>query len=128
MRFEYLARGVDGRQRRRGSSALNLPGIGVDRDERREVPGHDLAANIIGFTGRDLTGLAGIEASYDELLRGVDGERTFEVGPAANLDHEIPGGYAQETPARPGRSLQLTIDRDLQFEVQRILAAADARR
>lgn len=121
--FEYLARGI---RVSTGDSvtALNLKGIGVVRDETRVVPGHDLAANLIGFTGRDLQGLGGIEASYNEQLRGIDGTRSFEVGQQEqNLDHEIPGGYHEETPARPGSSVRLTIDRDLQFEVQRILAA-----
>jgi cell division protein FtsI (penicillin-binding protein 3) len=120
--FEYLARGVPvatGEKVRE----LNLHGIGVRYDESRVVPGHDLAANLIGFTGRDLQGLAGLEASYNDLLRGVDGNRKYEIGQQeVNLDHEIPGGYHEETPARPGRTLQLTIDRDLQFEIQRILA------
>ena len=123
VRFEYLARGVSVEMGQR-VSALNLPGIGVRRDERRIVPGHDLAANVIGFTGRDLTGLGGLEASFDELLRGTPGVREFEVGRAhsnLSLDHEIPGGYHRETPARPGSSLQLTIDQDLQFEIQGIL-------
>jgi cell division protein FtsI (penicillin-binding protein 3) len=121
--FEYLARAVPvgiGET----VSTLNLPGIGVRRDESRVVPGQDLAANLIGFTGRDLQGLAGLEASYNDVLRGVDGSRRYEIGQQeVNLDHEIPGGYHEETPARPGRSLQLTIDRDLQFVIQRILAA-----
>ena len=130
VRFEYLARGDPGRHGPAGRSTLDLDGIGVRRDESRVVPGHDLAANLIGFTGRDLTGLGGLEASYDELLRGVDGQRVFEIGQPEgdlDLDHEIPGGYSEETPARPGSSLQLTIDRDLQFEVQRILGDADGR-
>ena len=121
--FEYLARAVPvgiGEK----VSTLNLPGIGVRRDESRVVPGQDLAANLIGFTGRDLQGLAGLEASYNDVLRGVDGSRRYEIGQQqVNLDHEIPGGYHEETPARPGRSLQLTIDRDLQFVIQRLLAA-----
>ncbi|MFD0593591.1 hypothetical protein ACFQZ4_14610 [Catellatospora coxensis] len=53
--------------------ALNLPGVIVKRDERRDMPGEDLAANLIGFTGTDLNGLAGIEARYDQLLRGATG-------------------------------------------------------
>ena len=122
--FEYLARGVSVATGER-VRALGLRGIGVDRDETRVVPGHDLAANIVGFTGHDLQGLAGLEAAYDELLRGVNGRRSFEVGQQeVNLDHEIPSGYREEIPAKPGRSLQLTIDRDLQFEVQRILGEA----
>jgi cell division protein FtsI (penicillin-binding protein 3) len=114
--FEYLARGVSvatGDQVR----ALGLPGIGVRRDESRVVPGHDLAANLIGFTGRDLQGLGGLEESYDGILKGIDGSARYEVGQGVvNLDQEIPGGYHEETPAQPGKSLQLTIDRDLQFE------------
>ncbi len=125
-RFEILARGVPvatGEQ----VVALNLRGVVVERDETRVVPGHDLAANLIGFTGRDLQGLAGLEASFNEVLRGVSGQRSYEIGQGeSNLDHEIPGGFTEEVPARPGRSLQLTIDRDLQFEVQRVLAAAMA--
>jgi len=124
--FEYLVRGVPVATGERVRQ-LDLAGIGVDRDETRVVPGHDLAANLIGFTGRDLQGLGGLEAAYDELLRGVNGRRSFEIGQEeANLDHEIPGGYREEIPARPGHSLQLTIDRDLQFEVQRILGEAMA--
>ena len=122
-RFEFLARGVpvDTGQE---VSALKLSGIGVRRDESRIVPGHDLAANVIGFTGRDLTGLAGLESSHNDVLRGVDGKRTFEIGQPdgeLSLDHEIPGGFNRETPARPGSTVRLTIDRDLQFEVQRVL-------
>jgi cell division protein FtsI (penicillin-binding protein 3) len=118
--FEYLARGVDLDTAER-IEALGLPGIGTGRDERREVPGHDLAANLIGFTSQDMNGLEGIEARYDEVLRGVDGEREFEIG-RGNLAKAIPGGYERETPAKPGSSLVLTIDRDLQYEVQRVLS------
>jgi cell division protein FtsI (penicillin-binding protein 3) len=123
VRFEYLARGIPVPM---GDTvaALKINGIGVRRDETRVVPGHDLAANLIGYTGSDLTGLGGLEESYDDVLRGVDGKRTFEIGlpdGPVDLGQEIPGGQHTETPARPGSSLVLTIDRDLQFEVQRIL-------
>jgi len=120
VRFEYLARGVDIATGDR-ITAMNLAGVRVRRDERRDVPGHDLAANLVGFTNRELTGLAGLEAAYDDVLRGVDGMRVFETGDG-KLAQEIPGGYRQETPARPGTSLQLTVDRDLQYEIQNILA------
>ena len=121
-RFEYLARGVEIATAEK-IMELNLVGIGTDRDERREVPGGDLAANLIGFTSQDLNGLEGIEARYDELLRGVNGEREYEVG-QGELSAEIPGGYSQVTAARPGSSLQLTIDRDLQYKVQRVLSTS----
>ncbi|HCU49170.1 MAG TPA: penicillin-binding protein 2 [Micromonosporaceae bacterium] len=120
VRFAWLARGVDV-DRATQIAEMKLPGIVVGRDERRDVPGDDLAANLIGFTGTDLTGLAGIESRFDKVLRGRDGKFTFEVG-QGELSKPIPGGYQLMTPARPGSSLTLTIDRDVQFMTQRILA------
>ncbi|XVV14608.1 penicillin-binding transpeptidase domain-containing protein [Actinoplanes sp. CA-131856] len=118
-RFEYLAQGVDisiGDK----IAALELPGIVVKEDERRDVPNADLAANLIGFTGADNSGLEGLEARYDSLLRGTDGERVFEIG-KGDLNKPIPSGYEKYTEPQPGTSLQLTIDDELQYEVQRIL-------
>nr|WP_205860953.1 penicillin-binding protein 2 [Planosporangium flavigriseum] len=120
VRFEYLARGVDVAVGEK-VDALKLAGVVVNSDERRDVPGHDLAANLIGFTGYDLRGAAGLEFQYDRDLRGVPGERAFEVG-GGEVKAEIPGGYRVETPARPGSSLQLTINSDLQFRVYSVLS------
>ncbi|MCM4081511.1 peptidoglycan D,D-transpeptidase FtsI family protein [Paractinoplanes hotanensis] len=119
-RFEFLAQGVDISTGER-IRAMELPGIVVKEDERRDVPNADLAANLIGFTGADNSGLEGLEARYDSLLRGTDGQRKFEIG-AGDLNKPIPGGFEQHTEPQPGTSLQLTIDGDLQYEVQRILA------
>ncbi|GIJ37309.1 peptidoglycan D,D-transpeptidase FtsI family protein [Micromonospora andamanensis] len=118
--FEYLARGVDiGRAKE--IMALKLPGIAAHRDERREVPGGDLAANLIGFTSPDMVGLEGLEARFDDVLHGEDGQRVFEVG-LGDLAAPIPGGYSRTTKAKPGSSVVLTVDRDLQYMVQRILS------
>jgi cell division protein FtsI (penicillin-binding protein 3) len=126
--FEYLARGINASL---GAEVdgLNLAGIYTGRDERRDAPGRDLAANLIGFTRQsDHKGLAGIEAGYDSILRGVEGKRTFEVGDST-LAREIPGGFSQTVPARQGGSVELTIDHDLQYTTQSILTqrARDAK-
>ncbi|GLY20602.1 penicillin-binding protein 2 [Micromonospora sp. NBRC 101691] len=118
--FEYLARGVEIGTARK-ILELELPGIGAHRDERREVPGDDLAANLIGFTSQDMVGLEGLEARYDDLLAGEDGKRVFEIG-AGDLSAPIPGGYRETTEAKPGSSLALTVDRDLQYRYQEILS------
>jgi cell division protein FtsI (penicillin-binding protein 3) len=117
--FEYLARGLDPTTAQ-SVQALDLPGIGTAYDQRRDEPGHDLAANLIGFTGNDSAGLAGLEEAYNKQLQGADGSHTYEVGDG-NLSTELPGGYDESTPARSGSSLELTIDRDLQYEVQQVL-------
>ncbi|HEV7708343.1 MAG TPA: penicillin-binding transpeptidase domain-containing protein [Asanoa sp.] len=120
-RFEWLARGVP-IEKANQVMALNILGIGIDHDERREIPGADLAANLIGITGEDLTGLEGLEARYDDVLRGTNGKHRFEYG-KNDLNAPIPGGFSQVVPAKPGSSLNLTIDRDLQYEIQRSLSA-----
>jgi len=119
-RFEYLVRGAS-IETGDAVQKLNLPGIRVARDERREVFGRDTAASVIGFTGRDSQGLEGLEKAYEEQLRGVNGERVYEIGDG-KLKREIPGGLHLNKPAKAGMTLQLTIDTYVQFRVQQILA------
>src|SRR5213078_2560481 len=88
--FEYLARGVD-IATGNAIEALNLPGIGVGRDERRTEPGHDLAANLLGFTGYDSSGLTGLEAAYDQLLSGVDGSGCSRPGGGISVPRSLAG-------------------------------------
>ncbi|MGA3563916.1 penicillin-binding transpeptidase domain-containing protein [Melissospora conviva] len=120
LRFRYVARGVSVDTARK-IEQLRLEGIYSGRDERREVPGGDLAANLLGFTGRDMVGLEGLEARYDEVLRGRPGSWTYEAG-NSGLDAPIPGGYSHRDEAEPGSNLYLTIDADLQFQVQKLLS------
>ena len=49
---------------------LGIPGVYFQRDERRVYPQGPLAAHVVGFTGVDNDGLAGIERSFDEVLKG----------------------------------------------------------
>ncbi|WP_245563524.1 peptidoglycan D,D-transpeptidase FtsI family protein [Longispora albida] len=98
--------------------ALNLAGVGVRRDFKREMPGNDLAANVVGRAGTDGRGLNGLESSLDSYLYGRDGTEEFE---AYRGELKIPSGFYRETPARPGSTVQLTIDNDLQFQAQQML-------
>ncbi|SDL24735.1 peptidoglycan synthetase FtsI [Glycomyces sambucus] len=118
IRFAYLQRGVD---LAIGDEVADLedPGLIIGDDERRVVPGHDLAANVLGFTGGDAgEGLGGLEASYNDWLTGTDGEVSYE---RSQSGQPIPGAFYREEEAVPGRDIQLTIDADLQFQVQKIL-------
>ena len=51
-------------------AATKIYGIGVQSDWQRHYPMGHLAANVVGFTGRDNRGLEGIELRYDKELRG----------------------------------------------------------
>jgi cell division protein FtsI (penicillin-binding protein 3) len=121
LRFVYLARELDtevGTAVQKLIDTNQVAGIGVLSEQRRDVPSRDIAASLVGFTGTDGYGLAGLEAKYDKILRGHDGKRTFEVGLRGQ---EIPAGYNREVSARPGANMTLTIDRDVQYETQRVL-------
>ncbi|MEU7869690.1 penicillin-binding transpeptidase domain-containing protein [Dactylosporangium sp. NPDC049140] len=122
VRFEYLVHQIEPADGDR-IAALHVGALKVDRDERREIPGYDLASNIIGYTSKpDLNGQMGIEKQYDSVLRGVDGLHVYEHG-EGELDKPLPYySYEELKPARPGSSVELTIDQDLQFSVQSALA------
>jgi cell division protein FtsI (penicillin-binding protein 3) len=49
---------------------LGIPGLYFQREERRVYPQGPLAAHIVGFADIDNRGLAGIEQSFNEVLRG----------------------------------------------------------
>ncbi|WP_344612594.1 penicillin-binding protein 2, partial [Dactylosporangium salmoneum] len=121
VRFEYLAHQIDVADGDR-IAALHVGALKVARDERREIPGYDLASNVIGYTSReDLSGQMGIEKQFDQVLHGVDGLHVYEHG-EGDLDKPLPYGYEELEPARPGSSVELTIDADLQYSVQSTLA------
>lgn len=116
--FAYLAKQVSPALADR-VMALQLPGVGVLPTTRRVYPDGTLASNLVGFTNSD-GGLTGLEAAYDAVLAGHDGERTFETGLTGS---PIPDGQNVVRPAEPGRGLALTIQRDIQWKAQQAIAA-----
>ncbi|HVQ94434.1 MAG TPA: penicillin-binding protein 2 [Mycobacteriales bacterium] len=118
-RYSVLARDVTPTNAAR-IVALKLPGISTEDTTQRLYPSNTGAA-VLGFTGRDGTGLAGIELKYNDTLSGKPGEIVAEAGSAGE---EIPGGERRETPAVPGSSVRLTLDEDLQYTAQQALTNA----
>lgn len=95
---------------------MNLPGIGFVRHPKRFYPESSLAAQIIGFVGKDDegkdTGRYGIEGYWDEELAGEGG---FLEGAKSNGGGLIPLADTSFREAKDGSDLLLTIDRTLQF-------------
>jgi cell division protein FtsI (penicillin-binding protein 3) len=117
--FVYLARAV--------TPALagtvvdqDLAGIGVLPTTKRVYPDGTLASNIVGFVHSDGDGAAGLEYEYQKILAGKDGRQTFEAGLSGS---PIPDGRDVLIKPKPGSSLQLTIDRDLQWKAQQAISA-----
>ena len=91
--------------------ALGLPGVSLAPNSARSYPEGDLAAGLLGITGDDNIGLAGLEVSYNDILQGKPGTAVFERD---TVGEPIPfGHYVAEEP-RPGKDIVLTIDRSLQ--------------
>ena len=116
--FAYLARGLEA-DKADEVRALGLVGIGTTPEPRRVHPGKDLAANVVGFTTVEGTGAGGIESQFDEVLSGTSGRTVAEVDGDGRI---IPNGRTETVEPRPGRDVQLTIDRDLQWNAQKVLA------
>jgi len=65
--FIWLRRGLTPNQQITINNA-GIPGLYFQREERRIYPQGPLAAHILGFTGMDNEGLAGVEKYQDDLL------------------------------------------------------------
>ena len=96
-------------------------GINIDEDTKRYYPYNNLASHILGFTGSDNQGLDGVEARYDEILKGKQGTIT-RVTDAKGKEIENVGEEYQE--AKDGNSLVLTVDMNIQSIVEKYLEEA----
>jgi penicillin-binding protein 2 len=103
-----------------------LPELETIDEERRLYPRDGFASHLIGYVGEvseedlnqaryaayqpgDVVGKAGVEETYDELLRGEDGSKDVIVD-----SHGREVGILGTQHATPGQDLKLTIDLDLQ--------------
>ncbi|GAA3461944.1 peptidoglycan D,D-transpeptidase FtsI family protein [Saccharothrix longispora] len=103
--------------------------IGSEYRAVRVYPNGELASNIIGAANwrKDKEppathGLLGLEISEDNLLAGSNGRRVVDTM-QGNDDVVIPGpGRSRElAAATPGKSLELTLDVDTQYALQRMV-------
>jgi cell division protein FtsI/penicillin-binding protein 2 len=70
----------------------------------------------------DQLGKAGIEASFDDLLRGAYGKKSFEVNTKGSIVRELPGTKS----SIPGHRLLLNISAELQEFAESLLAENEA--
>ncbi len=110
---------------------------------RRQYPDSTIAAHVLGYVGEvtddelgkisnyyrgDMIGRTGIEYTYEHYLKGIDGERLVEIsadgvviGTIDGLEGlEGAGGFVGSKAPVPGRDIYLTIDIELQHEVERV--------
>lgn len=110
-----------------------LPELDTIQEDRRLYPRDGFAAQVIGYVGEvseemlnnpkyaiyepgDVVGQSGIEATYDGILRGEDGSQDIAVD-----SHGREVARLGTEPAKPGQSLRLTIDLDVQRAAENAL-------
>lgn len=114
--------------------STRLPGVYAELVPRRTYPHDRLAAHVVGYAGEITaeqlaqdayhdhapgvqTGMAGVERTYESLLRGTAGARQYEIDATGDVVRQL-----SERPPTPGADLQLTLDRDVQQLVEDALA------
>ncbi len=123
--YEVVARRVEpetAAEVRRFKDEGGYDGVKIEADTRRYYPHGSLAAHVIGFTGLDNTGLAGIEARYDETLSGVDG--SIRRATTAAGDELLFTSWEDYVDYLPGGDMELTIDAVIQYYVEKHLEQA----
>jgi cell division protein FtsI (penicillin-binding protein 3) len=113
--FVYVERKADPRKAKI-LEAMNFAGLGFYPEEQRFYPQGPVAAQVIGYAGLDNKGLEGLEHSLEGTLAGTPGSQTIVKDPFGRaLD------VVETKPEQSGRSVRLTIDREVQANAEEIL-------
>ncbi|WP_298210648.1 penicillin-binding protein 2 [Ferrimicrobium sp.] len=96
-----------------------LPGINVTPGQARYYPAGSMAEPVIGRVGADDNGLFGLEYQYQNQLAGKNG---YEVERTAAGSLPLPDAVVKRVAPVQGKSLELTIDPDLQEYAEQAVA------
>ena len=115
--FVYLAHGVPA-AKAKSLLALSIPGIEGTPVMLRTYPRGALASQVLGLVGSEGQGLAGLEYSENAVLQGHTAERRV-IRDAIGQ----PISIATVQRDRPGDSLALTLDANIQQRTESVLGA-----
>src|SRR5918911_662068 len=107
---------------------VEFPALRIEQQPQRQYPPNGMLAHVLGYVGEispkqlesakyrdkglkpgDIIGQEGLEATYDDYLRGRDGYSKVIVDSRGRIQEEI-----ERVPPQPGQDLVTTIDLDLQ--------------
>ena len=100
---------------------LGLNGVVIDEDIKRLYPYSTLASQVIGFVGKDNQGIVGLEAKYDEFLRGTSGKILTETDVRGR---EVSFSQKYRIPPVDGYSLVTSLDAVVQQYAEQTLQKA----
>ena len=95
-------------------SPISKKGVWFEDEYKRIYPNGTLACDIIGFTGKDNTGMYGLEEYYSDVLNGINGREYGYLNTDSDLERTI-------ISAVDGNSIQTTIDMNIQSIVEKYI-------
>lgn len=93
-------------------------GIYLFEDQKRYYPRHSMASQLLGYVTKEGQAATGIEAYFNDKLKGEDGELKYEKD---GKRVQLAGGEVEYKPAKDGQDIALTIDMDIQNYVEKAL-------
>jgi penicillin-binding protein 2B len=96
-------------------------GLYLLEEQKRYYPRNAMAAHLIGYVNKAGEAMNGIELSLDELLRGKDGRIKYERD---GNRVQIQNGHVEIDPVVHGKNVQLTIDSDIQYYLEKAIKDA----
>lgn len=99
-------------------TALEIPGLGMNDEQKRVYPMGELAASTLGIVNLAGHGVEGIEGYYDDELFGKPGFASQEQDSGRG---SIMDTLHQNDPAQAGNNLTLTLDSTIQYLVEQQL-------
>ena len=107
-----------------GAEMISLSNyIGIESDVKRYYPYGTFASTVIGFTGTEDIGRAGLELRYNSDLTGTNGRIITAVNGGANND-KMPVEFETVYDAEQGTSLVTTLDETIQRYLEESLSQA----
>ncbi|EOT51371.1 MULTISPECIES: penicillin-binding transpeptidase domain-containing protein [Enterococcus] len=97
----------------------DVVGIYFTESPARLYPNGAFASHLIGYTDvveektgeKELVGKMGIEAAYNDILKGKDGKIVYQKD---NYQNPLPGTISESTPAEDGKDIYTTLDSRIQ--------------
>lgn len=117
-RYYVVARNVN-RQAAENIANAHVKGIVLQENTKRMYPENNLGASVLGFVNAEGTGQYGVEGTFNDELKGKNG-LLKTVTDVNNVALSI-GDNNVRMPAKDGKNIVLTIDRNLQSKVEQIL-------
>ena len=116
--FVYIRRQLDTDTAERVRQ-MQIPGIYIGNEVRRNYPDGEISAHVVGFTDSDNNGREGVELADDSQLSGKAGSRRVIRDRLGRVVEDV---WVKEASA--GNDVVLSIDSRLQFIAHKALKAA----